>query len=56
MLPISPVIDDVDDAPRAALDHVLERRLGHVEGARQIDAQDVVPVIDRHAQDRPVRE
>jgi hypothetical protein len=33
---------------------VLERRLRHVEGARQIDAQDLVPVVDRHAQNRPV--
>jgi hypothetical protein len=45
---------DVDDAPRATLDHVLERRLGHVKSARRIDAQDLVPVVDGHAQDRPV--
>jgi hypothetical protein len=55
MLPISPVTDEMlMTRPRATLEHVHERRLGHVEAARQVHAQHLVPVVDGHLPDRPV--
>ena len=39
---------DVDDPPGASRDHVLDRRLGHVEGAREVHLQHLVPVGRRH--------
>ena len=43
---------DVHDAPRAALDHVLEYRLGHLERAREIDVEHLAPVVDAHLPNR----
>jgi hypothetical protein len=45
---------DVDDTAPAAFDHAAEGGLGHVETAAQIDAHDVVPVVEGHACQRAV--
>jgi hypothetical protein len=45
---------DVDNPPRTALDHVLQRGAGHEEGAREVDGQDLVPVLVGHLEDRLV--
>src|SRR5204863_9199057 len=42
---------DVDDAARAAGQHVVEHALGHVEGAGQVHPQDGVPIVDGHLPD-----
>ena len=40
--------------PRAAVEHVHDRGLAHVERPRQVDAQDLVPVVDAHLPDGAV--
>src|ERR1039457_4345769 len=44
----------VDDPPGAALDHVLHCRLGHEEGAGQVDGDDPLPVLVGHLRHGPV--
>ena len=44
----------VDDPAGAALDHVLDRGLGHEEGARQVDRDDLLPVLVGHLGHGPV--
>src|ERR1700738_4349863 len=39
---------DVDDAAEPPLQHVVEDRLDHVEGAREIDSEDRGPILDCH--------
>src|SRR5207244_10505671 len=45
---------DVDDPAGAALEHVLQRRLRHEERAGEVDAEDLVPVLVGHLQNRLV--
>src|SRR6266851_4111696 len=44
----------VDDPAGAVLDHVLDRGLGHEEGAGQVDRDDLLPVLVGHLGHGPV--
>src|SRR5215469_7271549 len=44
----------VDDPSGTALDHVLDRRLGHEEGTGQVDRDDLLPVVVAHLGHGPV--
>ena len=45
---------DVDDPAPAALAHAGEGRLGHVEAPAEVDAHDIVPVLEAHLVERAV--
>ena len=49
MLPVSPAIDDrVDYSAGTSFEHVLQRGLRHLEGAGQVDCDDLAPVLSGH--------
>jgi len=55
MLPVSPMMELMLTMRAVALlDHVVECRFHHVEGAGEIDPEDGVPFVDSHPADRLV--
>jgi hypothetical protein len=54
---VAPLADDrrdVHDPAVVVLDHVRQRGLGHEEGAREVDREDLVPVLVVHLEHRLV--